>query len=104
MTGIALQRDRLPISIAPSRDRGNRVTSGSTLQLYCSSVDDEQYLVLLPGLERLRVDNFLEGNIIFELVTFSEHFPLALVRRAFGLQADEQPEWLIDQIAVMSRE
>ncbi len=37
------------------------------LTIYCQTVDGLQYEITAPGLVRLRADNILEGNIIFDL-------------------------------------
>jgi hypothetical protein len=48
----------LGIIVSPDRE---------DLTLYCRRTDGVDIAVTLPDLIRLRVDNFLEGNIIFEI-------------------------------------
>lgn len=43
------------------------VRSENTLVLYCKTADGKSCNVTIPGLVRLRANNFNEGNIIFEL-------------------------------------
>lgn len=43
------------------------VRAEETLVLYCKTADGKTCTVTIPGLMRLRADNFNEGNIIFEL-------------------------------------
>lgn len=81
---------------------GVRVIEESTLELYCSTHDGDPYTVSLSGLEALKVDNFLEGNIIFEIELFNSKFPIELVRRAFSLSADDNPAWLQQKMKQMA--
>ena len=73
---------------------GIRVVDGSRLELSCATLDKEPYLLSLSGLESLRADNFLQGNIIFEVEVFDAALPLHLVKRVFGIDSDERPAWL----------
>jgi hypothetical protein len=82
---------------------GIRVIDRSTLELFCSTIDGESYLVSLSELECLRADNFLQGNIVFEVTLFDSAFPVDLVKRAFGLDGDEQPAWLDGKIEQMGQ-
>ena len=81
---------------------GVRVIDRSVLELSCSTVDGGRYLLSLSGLECLRADNFLQGNIIFELRTFNSDLPLDLVRKAFGIQEGERPNWLEPKLVELS--
>lgn len=81
---------------------GVRVIERSTLELYCSTLEGEAYKVSLSGLEALKVDNFREGNIIFEIELFNSNFPIELVKRAFSLSAEENPPWLQQKITEMT--
>lgn len=83
---------------------GLRVVDKSTLELYCSTHEGDSYTVSLPGLEALKVDNFLQGNIIFEIELFNANFPIELVKRAFSLSAEEYPPWLQQKITQMTDE
>jgi hypothetical protein len=83
---------------------GLRVVDKSTLELYCSTHEGDPYTVSLPGLEALNVDNFLQGNIIFEIELFTANFPIELVKRAFSLSAEENPPWLQQKITQMTDE
>lgn len=42
----------------------------SDLLLYATSCEGPRFKIEIPNIVRLRVDNFLEGNIIFELELF----------------------------------
>lgn len=43
------------------------VRAENTLVLHCKTADGKTGTLTIPGLVRLRADNFNEGNIIFEL-------------------------------------
>lgn len=58
----------------------------------------------LSGLEALKVDNFLQGNIILEIELFNGNFPIELVKRAFSFSAEENPPWLRQKITQMTDE
>ena len=70
----------------------------TTLELHCQTVDRTLYVLRLRDLVRLRVDNFLEGNIIFEIRTFpSNECPTEIIDRLYppspmGVRGTEQPE------------
>jgi hypothetical protein len=59
--------------------------------------------VSLPALKRLKADNFLQGNIIFEIAVFNSDFPISSVRRAFGLEDEIDPPWLAQQMTEMNK-
>jgi hypothetical protein len=80
---------------------GIRVVDRSRLELSCSTLDGEPYLVSLSGLDSLRADNFLQGNIIFELEVFDSDLPLDRVKKAFGVDGDERPAWLDAKLSEM---
>jgi hypothetical protein len=55
--------DGLLLGIVLSEDRGD-------LTLICREVDGKEFRLVLPKLKRLRVDKFLEGNIIFGISVY----------------------------------
>ena len=82
---------------------GIRVVDGSRLELSCATIDGEPYLLSFSGLESLRADNFLKGNIIFEVEVFDSELPPDLVKKAFGIDGDEQAAWLEAKLAEMKK-
>jgi len=64
---------------------------GNSLLLRCTAVDGQEYAVTVGDLVRLRADNFLQGNIIFELLIFAgSNCPEDLVRSVYQLRTDDK--------------
>lgn len=78
------------------------VQNGHTLELHCFTVDHQRYTLRLPSLVRLRVDNFLQGNIIFELSVHASGFAPELVKKVFGEDGPGEPPWLADELNRLS--
>ena len=81
---------------------GIQLVGTRTLELSCSSLDGERYVIRLLGLDRLRVDNFLEGNIIFEIALYEPPFPMSSVKKVFGIEDKDDPDWLKARVAAMA--
>ena len=64
------------------------------LDLYCATVQGEEYVWRIRQLRRLCAESFREGNIIFEITLHPAHTVPALVTRAFGHSGAEEPKWL----------
>lgn len=81
-----LQRSTEPMVI-PSLHDGRLLAIeliGPDLQLRCADVNGAQHFLVLRDIVRLRADNFLQGNIVFEVSTFStEACPEHLIRAAY---------------------
>ena len=75
-----------------------------TLLLNCTTISGNKYVLRLHKLERLRADEFLEGNIIFGLYIYTHDFPLALVATAYGAASDDTPAWLVERVSAMQRD
>lgn len=71
---------------------GIMLQAGS-LELVCASVEGKRYSLRVGELVRLRADNFLEGNIIFDIRVFmGPDCPRELFRRAYGaITSQEEP-------------
>jgi hypothetical protein len=55
------------------------------LTLYCRRVDGRDFSLMLPRIVRLRVDNFLEGNIIYEIsIREGDRCPAEAVQRLWN--------------------
>jgi hypothetical protein len=44
----------------------------SDLSLYCRAVDAKIYKMIVPAIEQMRADNFLQGNIIFDICVYEQ--------------------------------
>ncbi len=40
---------------------------GEALQLFLTTTDQRKFIVTIPNIVRMRADNFLEGNIVFDV-------------------------------------
>src|SRR5258708_39139478 len=70
------------------------LSAPNTVSLYCTDVDKRQFMLRLASLVRLRANDFLEGNVIFEVRVHTHSFSPELVRRVHGNDDDAIPEWL----------
>jgi len=48
---------------------GIRITKKS-LQLYLTTIDSKNFIITISDIVRIRVNNFLEGNIIFDITVY----------------------------------
>lgn len=75
------------------------------LSIGCSTVDGTTYELSLSKVERLRADDFREGNIIFSVETFvGADCPEDLVLEVFGPGADPSRPWFVDVMERIRRE
>jgi hypothetical protein len=59
--------------------------------LSIDATDKNRYEVLLSGVNKLRVNNFLEGNIIFDMVIYINCLNnTELLQKLYGLDSDNQ--------------
>lgn len=79
------------------------LTAPKTLSLHCADVDQRQYVLRLSGLVRLRANDFMEGNVIFEVKVHTHDFSPGLVKRVYGESGDAVPEWLPATLLKLSR-
>ena len=80
--------DGLLLGLILSEDRKD-------LTLLCRHVDGREYKLTVPELHCLRVDNFLEGNIIFEiLVREGDQCPAELLQKVSSYDDDTAREHL----------
>jgi hypothetical protein len=68
--------------------------SGSKeLEVKVASIENELMMVKFPGLEYLTLNNFKQGNIIFDLMIYeSSQCPHELIRKAMGHSIDDWEE------------
>jgi hypothetical protein len=61
------------------------------LTLLCRQVDGREIRITIPEIVRLRVDNFLQGNIIFSLLIHEgDACPTPSVRRVYSYDDDDE--------------
>jgi len=69
------------------------------LTLFCRTADGTDLRLTFPGLVRLRVDNFLEGNIIFEVsIRAGDRCPPAALKRVWDYDDNESRQHLANRI------
>jgi len=44
--------------------------AGKALQLFLTTTDKRKFIVTIPNIIRMRADNFLEGNIVFDISVY----------------------------------
>lgn len=78
---------------------GMRVTD-KTLHLYLTATDKQKFIVTIPNVRRMRADNFLEGNIVFD-VTVHQHSELSKekLRCVYGYNEEEAAKYLSKNMA-----
>jgi hypothetical protein len=81
--------------------RGVVLGDQEIVELLCSDVDGRRYVLRLPKLMALRADNFLQGNIIFEVNVYTTDFPQDLIKRVYGADGDGEPDWLSARLQEM---
>jgi hypothetical protein len=65
------------------------------LLLDCRSVDGKDIRLTLPKLIRLRVDNFLQGNIICDIsIHEGDRCSPQAVKRVYGYDDDDAQKWI----------
>jgi hypothetical protein len=65
---------------------GILLENGKKLILNCRDVTNQRWEITISKLRRLSVDNFLEGNIIFEVNVFNgPECSSALIKKVYGL-------------------
>lgn len=74
------------------------IVGDGSADLLCSTVHGDKYTWHLFGVQRLRADNFRQGNIIFEIILHQKDFPSNLVKTAFGYDREDEPAWLAAEI------
>lgn len=86
----------MPLDLHDGYLNGLVVRAENTLVLHCKTADGKTCTVTIPGLVRLRANNFNEGNIIFELNFFQGgQCPDNLVRELKGYDETRDAEALI---------
>jgi len=69
--------------------------NGEDLTLLCRSIDVKDFSILVPELVKLRVENFLEGNIIYEVkIREGGECPAVAVQKVFNYADDEVGKYL----------
>jgi hypothetical protein len=82
--------------------RGIVLSEPETVELLCSDVKGHLYTLRLAGLVALRADNFLQGNVIFEVNEYRAEFPRGLIKRVYGEDAESEPDWLSLRVQELS--
>lgn len=78
---------------------GLLLTPNEGLVLYCREITGELWKIIIPKLARLRVNDFLEGNIILEIYCYhSDEIEPDLVRKVFDLSERSEVLYLQNRL------
>ena len=73
---------------------GIRVLENKTLQLHLTHVDETRYILRITGLEKLKADNFVEGNIILDMSLYTgEAISENTLRELYGDPPIDYDNW-----------
>lgn len=78
---------------------GIKIEGNSTLTLFCKTVEGVSCNLAIPSLVKLRVNNFFEGNIIFEINLYKGvTCPARLVKSLYGYDDSQASQYLSHHI------
>ena len=74
MSNLAIGLNANGVLTSPDLHDGSLVgmvlAANGDLSLFCRAVDAKLYKLVVPAVERMRADNFLQGNTIFEISVY----------------------------------
>lgn len=75
--------------------RGFRLVANKTCEVYLDDVKGKRFKIVLSGVERLRADDFMEGNIIFEVLGLNgDEVTIAEIEDAVSVTSGQHRPWV----------